>query len=196
MFHWGIHPWAVYGIVALALGFVKYRKGLPGLISSTFYPIIGHRIRGGWGKSIDVIAIVGTTVGIATSFGLSTLQVSGGLTQLFAIENDAWLQLSIIFFVTVIFLLSVLSGINRGMKYLSIGNLTLAAVLLIIVIMIGPTIYIFEHFTLTLGTYISQLVPLSFQTTPYTDNEWLGEWTFFYWAWVNAWSPFVGTFIG
>ncbi|MDE5413356.1 BCCT family transporter [Alkalihalobacterium chitinilyticum] len=195
VFHWGIHPWAVYGIVALALGFVKYRKGLPGLISSTFYPVIGHRIRGGWGKTIDVVAIVGTTVGIATSFGLSTLQVSGGLSQLFPIQNPEVAQLSIILVVTVIFLISVLSGIDRGMKYLSIGNLTLAAVLLITVIVIGPTLFIMEHFTLTLGTYITQLVPLSFQTTPYTDNDWLGEWTFFYWAWVIAWSPFVGTFI-
>ncbi|PSL50985.1 glycine betaine transporter [Salsuginibacillus halophilus] len=195
IFHWGMHPWSVYAIVALALAFAKYRKNLPGLVSSAFYPILKDRVAGPIGKGIDLLATVGTTVGIATSLGLSTLQVSGGLEEVAGIGNTTQLQLIIIGGVTVIFLISVVSGINRGMRYLSIVNLTLMAALLVAVVSFGPTLFIFEHFTKTFGDYVSSAVQLSFDTTPYSDNEWMGEWTFFYWAWIISWSPFVGTFI-
>ncbi|ADU31430.1 BCCT family transporter [Evansella cellulosilytica] len=195
VFHWGIHPWAVYAIVALGLAFAKFRKELPGLISSAFYPIIGERIHGPIGKSIDIVAIIGTTIGIATSFGLSTLQISGGLNELIGIENSIFLQLSIVSVITVVFIVSVVTGINRGMKYLSITNLYIACFLLLAVLFLGPTLFILEHFTKTLGSYISGFIALTYSTTPYTDNEWIGNWTFFYWAWVISWSPFVGTFI-
>lgn len=195
VFHWGLHPWAVYAIVALGLAFAKFRKNLPGLVSSSFYPLLGERIHGPIGKSIDVIAIVGTTVGIATSFGLSTLQMSNGIETLTGIDNGHLLQLSIILIITIIFITSVVTGINRGMRYLSIINLSIACFLLITVILVGPTLFIMEHFSLTIGSYINSFVSLSFNTTPYTNNEWIGNWTFFYWAWVICWSPFVGTFI-
>ncbi|WP_018921570.1 BCCT family transporter [Salsuginibacillus kocurii] len=195
VFHWGLQPWAIYAIVALALGFAKYRKNLPGLISSAFYPILGDRIYGGYGKGIDLIATIGTTVGIATSFGLSTLQFSGGLEEVFGIENQTSTQLIVVATVTVLFLTSVVTGINRGMRYLSISNLGLMGILMIVVLALGPTLFLLEHLSLTLGQYASSIVQLSFETTPYTDNEWMGEWTFFYWAWVISWSPFVGTFI-
>lgn len=195
VFHWGIHPWAIYAIIALGLAIAKFRKNLPGLISSIFYPIIGDKIYGATGKWIDTIAVISTVVGIATSLGLSTMQVGGGLSQVLGWENTNFLQMMIILIVTIVFLSSVLTGINKGMKYLSVGNLALAGFLLFTAFILGPSLFIMEHFTKTIGSYISSFVSLSFYTTPYTDNEWVGEWTFFYWAWLISWSPFVGTFI-
>ncbi|MBP1970526.1 glycine betaine transporter [Virgibacillus natechei] len=195
IFHWGFHPWAIYAVVALGLAFAKYRKNLPGLISSSFYPLIGENIHKWPGKMVDIIAIVATTVGIATSFGLSTLQFGSGLTEIFGLPNNAVVQMAIIVVVTIIFLLSVVSGLNKGMKYLSVSNLGLGAILLLTIIIIGPTVFIFEHFSKTLGNYTSSFINLSFNTTPYSGNEWMGEWTLFYWAWIISWSPFVGTFI-
>lgn len=195
VFHWGVHPWAVYAIVALGLAFAKFRKNLPGLVSSSFYPLIGERIYQWPGKLIDMIVIVATTVGIATSFGMSTLQVGSGLSQIFDLETNMTVYMTIILIVTVIFLLSVMSGLNKGMRYLSITNLGLAGSLLLFALLTGPTVFVLEHFILTTGQYLTQLPSLSFDTTPYTDNEWMGEWTLFYWAWVISWSPFVGTFI-
>lgn len=195
VFHWGVHPWAVYAIVALGLAFAKFRKNLPGLVSSAFYPLIGNGIYNWQGKVIDTIVIIATTVGIATSFGMSTMQVGSGLSQLFDIETTMMIYMVIIAVVTVVFLLSVMSGLNKGMRYLSISNLGLAGVLLAVALVTGPTVFALEHIILTVGQYVTQLPSLSFDTTPYTDNEWMGEWTLFYWAWVISWSPFVGTFI-
>ena len=195
VFHWGIHPWAVYAIVALGLAFAKYRKDLPGLISSSFYPLIGDRINKWPGRVIDIVVIVATTVGIATSLGLSTLQVQSGLSQVFGLSGGAVTQLVIIGTVTIIFLTSAVTGLDKGMKYLSISNLGLAGILLVLAIILGPTVFILEHFSKTLGEYVSSFISLSFNTTPYTNNQWMGDWTMFYWAWVISWSPFVGTFI-
>ncbi|MCE7791743.1 BCCT family transporter [Salipaludibacillus sp. CUR1] len=195
MFHWGLHPWSIYAIVALGLAFAKFRKNLPGLVSSAFFPLIGDGIYRWPGKAIDVVVIVATTIGIATSLGMSTLQVGSGLSQVFAIEPDNLVYLIILSVVTVIFLISVLSGLNKGMRYLSISNLWLAGALLVIGLALGPTVYIMEHITLTFGQYFTQLPQMSFMTTPYSENDWMGEWTLFYWAWVISWSPFVGTFI-
>ncbi|MBU9721180.1 MULTISPECIES: BCCT family transporter [Bacillaceae] len=195
VFHWGIHPWAVYAIVALGLAFAKFRKNLPGLISSSYFSLLGRKINGPIGYSIDIIAIIGTTVGIATSFGLSTIQLGSGLEQLMGTDNTITLQLFIIIIITCIFIFSVVTGINKGMRYLSNINLFIALFLMISVITLGPTLFIMEHIPKTVGNYLSEFVSLSFQTTPYSDNEWIGDWTFFYWAWVISWSPFVGTFI-
>ncbi|KHF40137.1 glycine/betaine ABC transporter permease [Halalkalibacter okhensis] len=195
IFHWGMHPWAVYALIGMALALVKYRKELPGLISSIFYPLLGERIYGPLGKGIDITATVGTSIGIATSFGLSTLQLSGGMEELFGMSSGNTLYIIIIVVITVIYMISVLSGINRGMKYLSEFNLLLAGVLFLVMLIVGPSIFILEHIVKTTGMYISQFITLSFETMPYSDKEWLSEWTFFYWAWVIVWSPFVGTFI-
>ncbi|WP_416147944.1 BCCT family transporter [Salipaludibacillus sp. HK11] len=195
VFHWGFHPWAIYAIVALGLAFAKFRKDLPGLISSTFYPILGDRIRGPIGKTIDIIAIVATTVGIATSFGLSTMQVGIGFSHVFGWDNGTMMQLMIISVVTIIFLISVVSGLNKGMRLLSIGNLSLAGVLLLVGLLLGPTVFILEHFSKTFGQYATGFMQMTFQTTPYSEGEWVQDWTLFYWAWVISWSPFVGTFI-
>ncbi|WP_245608164.1 MULTISPECIES: BCCT family transporter [Salinicoccus] len=196
VFHWGIHPWAIYSIVALSLAFAKFRKDLPGLISSTFYPLIGSYISKWPGKTIDIIAVLATTVGIATSFGLSAMQFGVGLEHVFGLPNNNVSQLIIIGGVTVIFLLSVVTGISKGMKYLSVTNLAIAAVLLSIVLILGPTTYLIEHVSKTIGGYGSGLFGMTFNTTPYSeDNTWMSNWTLFYWAWLISWSPFVGTFI-
>ena len=196
VFHWGIQPWSIYAVVALGLAFAKFRKNLPGLISSSFYPLIGEGIYGWKGKTIDIIAIVATTVGIATSFGLSTMQFGTGLTEVFSLPNNNWMMIGIVVVVTIIFLTSALSGLDKGMKYLSIGNLGLAGLLLVAVLLIGPTVFLLEHILKTIGDYGSHFFQYTFNTTPYsTDNAWMGEWTLFYWAWIISWSPFVGTFI-
>ncbi|MFC3038675.1 BCCT family transporter [Virgibacillus xinjiangensis] len=195
VFHWGFHPWAIYAVVALGLAFAKYRKDLPGLVSSSFYPLIGEHVHKWPGKLIDIVAIVATTVGIATSFGLSTMQFGSGLSQVFGLPNNSWMQLIIIGTVTAIFLISTASGLDKGMKYLSISNLGIAGVLMLMVLILGPTVFLIEHISKTIGQYGSSLFELSFRTTPYTENEWMGTWTLFYWAWIISWSPFVGTFI-
>ncbi|GAE27064.1 glycine betaine transporter OpuD [Halalkalibacter wakoensis JCM 9140] len=195
VFHWGMHPWAVYALVGMALALMKYRKELPGLISSIFYPLLGDKMSGPLGKGIDVTATVGTSIGIATSFGLSTLQLSGGLEQLFGLTSNNTLYLTIIAVITLIYMISVWSGISRGMKYLSEFNLALSGVLLVLLLVVGPTVFVLDHIIKTSGMYISHFVTLSFDTMPYADGDWLGEWTIFYWAWVIVWSPFVGTFI-
>ncbi|WP_017186113.1 BCCT family transporter [Alkalibacillus haloalkaliphilus] len=195
IFHWGVHPWSIYAIVALGLAFAKFRKNLPGLISSAFYNVIGDQIYRWPGKTIDIIVIIATTVGIATSFGMSTLQVGSGLSHVFGIESGNMVYLMIIATVTFIFLLSAVTGLNKGMRYLSVSNLGLAGILLLAGVVLGPTIFIFEHLVRAFGQYATSLPELSFMTTPYTDNEWMGDWTLFYWAWVISWSPFVGTFI-
>ncbi|MFC2947010.1 BCCT family transporter [Virgibacillus sediminis] len=195
VFHWGFHPWAIYAVVALGLAFAKYRKDLPGLVSSSFYPLIGEHVHKWPGKLIDIVAIVATTVGIATSFGLSTMQFGSGLSHVFGTPNNAWTQLIIVGVVTAIFLISAVSGLDKGMKYLSISNLGLAGVLLLTVLIVGPTVFLIEHVSKTIGQYGSSFFEMTFNTTPYTDNEWMGTWTLFYWAWIISWSPFVGTFI-
>lgn len=196
VFHWGLHPWAIYSVVALALAFAKFRKGLPGLISSTFYPLIGSHIYRWPGKVIDISAVLATTVGIATSLGLSAMQFGVGMEHVFGLPNNDFTQLIIIAIVTVIFLLSAVTGVSKGMKYLSVTNLIIAAVLLAVVSILGPTTYLIEHISRTLGQYGSSLFEMSFDTAPYSaGNEWMNNWTLFYWAWLISWSPFVGTFI-
>ncbi|WP_240452376.1 BCCT family transporter [Virgibacillus sp. YIM 98842] len=195
IFHWGIHPWAVYATIALGLAIAKFKKDLPGLISSIFYPLIGQRVHGRVGHTIDILAIVITTIGVATTLGLSTVQLAGGLSEVFGWENSVSLQLSIIAVITVFYLTSVVTGINRGMLYLSVISLSMSAVLMIVVFMLGPTVFLSENIIKMTGQYVSSFVSLTLETTPYTNNQWIGEWTFFYWAWLISWSPFVGTFI-
>ncbi|SER73425.1 BCCT family transporter [Salisediminibacterium halotolerans] len=195
VFHWGIHPWSIYAIVALGLAFAKFRKNLPGMVSSAFYPLLGKHIYKWPGNMIDILVIVATTVGIATSFGMSTMQVGIGLSEVFGIANNEFLYLMIILVVTLIFIISAVSGLNKGMRFLSISNLGLAGILLIAALILGPTVFLLEHIPKTFGSYIAALPDLSLFTTPYSSNEWMGDWTLFYWAWIISWSPFVGTFI-
>ncbi len=194
-FHWCLHPWAIYTLIALAIAYTQFRRGDSGLISATFRPLFGRSVDGPLGKGIDVFATLATVFGVATSLGLGTLQINGGLTYLFGVPNSIWVQLLIILVVTVLFMLSAITGLNRGILYLSNLNMILAVGLLAFVFIAGPTRFILEALTTVVGGYLQNLMAMSFRLTPFTQNEWVGHWTLFYWAWWIAWAPFVGSFI-
>ncbi|WP_164218001.1 BCCT family transporter [Virgibacillus sp. YIM 98842] len=196
-FHWGIHGWSMYGFIALALAFFQFRKGEPGLISATLKPIFGEKMNGPFGTTIDVLATFATVFGVATSLGFGASQINGGLNHLFGIDVGFTAQFFIILIVTVLFLISAWSGLSKGIKYLSNTNMVLALLLLITIIIMGPTLLIFNMFTESFGLYLQNIVQLSFRTAPLeSDNrDWLDAWTIFYWAWWISWGPFVGMFI-
>ncbi|WP_019412788.1 BCCT family transporter [Paenisporosarcina sp. TG20] len=196
-FHWGLHAWAIYAIVALALAYFQFRKGEPGLISATLKPIFGDKMNGPWGVLVDVFAVFATVVGVATTLGLGAIQINGGLSYIFGIENAFGVQVIIIAVVTVLFLISAWSGLSKGIKYLSNINMILAVSLLALVVILGPTVLIFNMFTDTLGRYVQNIVQMSFSAAPLNvgNREWINGWTIFYWAWWISWSPFVGIFI-
>lgn len=194
-FHWGLQPWGIYTVIALALAYFQFRKGQRGLISSTFYPLLGDRVNGPIGKLIDVLAVIATVFGVATSLGLGVLQINGGLTHLTGISGSITTQVIIIVIVTVLYLVSATTGLDRGIKILSNTNLVLAAGLLLFVLFLGPTTFIFNTYTATIGSYLQNLVQMSLRMTPFTESTWVADWTLFYWAWWIAWAPFVGMFI-
>lgn len=194
-FHWGLHPWAIYTIISLSLAYFQYRKGFSGLISSTFYPLLKERIKGPIGKAIDTLSIIATVFGVATSLGLGALQVNGGLSHLVGIPTTTFWQIIIIVIVTVLFLISATTGLDKGILLLSNGNLILATILLLLTFTLGSTSFLLETFTVSFGAYIQNLVQMSLRLTPFQNNPWIGEWTLFYWAWWIAWAPFVGMFI-
>ncbi|MGG3884683.1 glycine betaine uptake BCCT transporter [Brevibacillus panacihumi] len=194
-FHWGLHPWGIYAIIALSLAYFQYRKGAKGLISSTFAPLLGEKVNGPIGRTIDVLSIIATAFGVATSLGLGTLQINGGLSHLFGLASSTTVQIGIIAVITVIFLLSATTGLDKGIKFLSNTNLVVALLLLLLTLILGPTAFLFDTFTSTLGSYLNNLVSMSLRLTPFTQGNWVANWTLFYWAWWIAWAPFVGTFI-
>ncbi len=194
-FHWGLHPWAIYTVIALALAYAQFRKGEKGLISVAFRSLLGNRVEGAGGKAIDTLATIATVFGVATSLGLGTLQIAGGLTRVFGTPNTTTVHLMIIAVVTVIYMTSAMTGLDRGILILSNVNLGIAALLLVFMLAMGPTSFIVDVFTTTLGDYLGNLVPMSFRTAPFSGDPWVGQWTLFYWAWWIAWAPFVGTFI-
>ena len=194
-FHWGLHPWAVYTLISLSLAYFQFRKGLKGLISHTFYPLLGEKIHGPIGKSIDILAIIATAFGVATSLGLGTLQINGGLTHIFGIPNNTFVQFMIIVIVTVLYMISATTGLDKGIKILSNTNITVATGLLLFVLFLGPTSFLFDTFTVTLGGYLQNVIQMSLRLTPFSQGSWIGSWTLFYWAWWIAWAPFVGMFI-
>ncbi|MFB1051883.1 BCCT family transporter [Paraliobacillus sp. JSM ZJ581] len=197
VFHWGLQTWSIYTVIALSVAYFKFRRGAPGLISSTFQPLIGDRTNGWIGNLIDITAVFATIFGVATSLGLGASQISGGLSYVTDIKNNFSTQLIIIVIVTILFMLSAWTGLSKGIKYLSNTNIILAILLLVLTIILGPTIFIFNTLVSTIGDYISALPSLSFHTAPFDENanDWIQDWTVFYWAWFIAWSPFVGTFI-
>ena len=197
-FHWGLHPWGIYTVIGLALAYFKFRKGAPGLISAIFRPLLGDRVNGPIGITIDVIAVFATVFGVATSLGFGAAQISGGLSYVVGgIENTKMTQLIIIAIVTVLFTLSASTGLNKGIKYLSNINIVLAIGLMFFLLFAGPTNFIMDVFTQTLGSYIQNLPSMSFTLGPYSETRqgWIQSWTVFYWAWWIAWAPFVGMFI-
>ncbi|MCR8643554.1 BCCT family transporter [Paenibacillus sp. N1-5-1-14] len=194
-FHWGLHPWAIYALIGLSLAYFQFRKGRKGLISQTFYPILKERVNGPIGKTIDVLAIIATTFGVATSLGLGTLQINGGLAHIINVPFSITSQIIIIVVVTFLYMLSALTGLDKGIKILSNVNLLFVLGLLILTLLFGPTIFILDTFTLTLGRYLQNLVQMSLSLTPFSQGSWVSSWTLFYWAWWISWGPFVGMFI-
>jgi len=195
-FHWGLHPWAIYSVIGLALAYFQFRMGRTGLISQTFVPLLGERrVAGPAGKIIDVLAIIATVFGVATSLGLGALQINGGLSRLTPLPNQAWVQITIIAAVTCLYLFSAMTGLERGIKLLSNANLAVAALILLLTLLLGPAFFIFDLLTTTLGGYLQNLVQMSLRLTPFEGGAWIRSWTLFYWAWWIAWAPFVGMFI-
>jgi len=195
-FHWGVHPWSMYAVIGLTIAYFAYRKGSGNLISATLRPLIGDHASGPPGRAIDVLAIFATLFGSATSLGLGALQITGGLANVF--DSGPYGNLAaagVIAVLTACFVISAVSGIDRGIKYLSNANAGAAALLAFFLFVVGPTVFILGTFTDSIGGYITQLPAMSFRTGVFEGAEWLNGWTIFYWAWWISWTPFVGMFI-
>ena len=193
--HWGLHAWALYTIVALALAYFHFRRGLPLSIRSTLYPLIGKKIYGNWGHLVDILAVFGTMFGVVTSLGLGVMQINSGLESLFGIPNDKMVQYGLIAFITALASMSVMMGLDKGIKRLSDVNIGLTVILLAFMVILGPTLFIFDSFLENIGNYLSSMIPLSTWGEAYSGTDWQSSWTIFYWAWWVSWSPFVGVFI-
>ncbi|MDN3398331.1 BCCT family transporter [Psychrobacter sp. APC 3426] len=193
--HWGLHAWAIYTIVALALAYFHFRRGLPLSIRSTLYPILGRKIYGPWGHTVDILAVFGTMFGVVTSLGLGVMQINSGLENLFGIPNTITVQFVIIAFVTALACGSLMLGLDKGIKRLSDINMGLTGILLAFMVILGPTLFIFDSFFENIGNYLAAVVPLSLWGESYSGTDWQAGWTIFYWAWWVSWAPFVGVFI-
>ncbi|MFL1465754.1 BCCT family transporter [Marinobacter sp. HN1S83] len=194
MFHWGLHPWAMYGIVGLSLAFFAYNKGLPLTIRSAFFPILGNRIWGPIGHVIDIVAVLATIFGLATSLGLGAQQAASGLAYLGIVENGIGTQIGLIAFITAIAIFSVVRGLDGGVKLLSNINMVIAFILLLFVIVVGSISGFFANLFDLFWSYGKNILPLS-NWVGREDETWFHGWTVFYWAWWISWSPFVGMFI-
>ncbi|MCM3668729.1 BCCT family transporter [Mesobacillus maritimus] len=195
--HWGFHAWAIYSVIALVLAYYKFRKDKPGLMSATLTPLLGKRANGPLGTTIDVVAVFATIFGVAASLGLGAAQINGGLNYVAGVPNSFPIQLIIIAIVTVLFMLSATTGLNKGIKYLSNANLILAVILLFTFLILSPTRFVLDLFVTTLGSYVQNLPSMGLRLSPFNQERatWIQDWTIFYWAWWIAWAPFVGTFI-
>jgi len=194
-FHWGLHAWAIYAVVALTLAFFSFRHGLPLTLRSALYPLIGNRIHGPIGHAVDVFAIIGTVLGVATSLGLGVAQMNSGLNHLFGIPVGVMPQIILIVITCGLATLSVASGLDKGIRILSEANMVLAVILLLFVLVAGPTVFLLQTFVQNTGAYLSDIVNKTFNLYAYEPTDWIGGWTLFYWGWWIAWSPFVGLFI-
>jgi glycine betaine transporter len=194
-FHWALHPWALYAIVGLALGYFCFRRGMPNLVSSVFYPLLGDRVYGPIGKAIDILAIFATMFGSATSLGLGALQINSGLDFVWGVDSTIGLTVVIIAVLTLLFVISAISGVERGVQWLSNFNMLVAVLLALFLLVVGPTVFIFGTLVEATGDYFGGLLSRSFQTGVHGGSEWLGSWTIFYWVWWMSWTPFVGTFL-
>ena len=194
-FHWGIHAWAMYAVVALILAYFGYRHDLPLTIRSALYPIFGERIYGPLGTAVDIFAILSTVTGVATSLGFGVLQINSGLAYLFDVPTNIGVQVVLIIATTILATISVVMGLDAGIKRLSEINIILAIILLTLVLSFGPTVLLLQVFVQNTGDYLSDLVSKTFNLYAYTPTDWLGGWTIFYWGWWLSWAPFVGLFI-
>ena len=194
-FHWGVHAWAIYAVVALSLAYFAFRHNLPLTIRSAFYPLIGERIYGPTGHAIDTFAVLGTIFGVATSLGFGAMQVGSGLNYLFDLPNTVWMHVVIIAVITGIATVSVALGLDSGIRRISELNMILALTLLLFVLIAGPTAFLLQAFVQNIGAYLTEVVYKTFNLYAYEPTGWIGGWTLFYWGWWIAWAPFVGMFI-
>lgn len=194
--HWGFHGWAIYAIVALALAYFHFRKGLPLTIRSALYPLLGDKIYGPWGDAVDILAVFGTMFGIVTSLGLGAMQINSGLGEVFGIGQSVTVQIIIIALITLAATISVVAGLDGGIKRLSNLNVSFSLLFLLFLLIVGPTVFIFDLFVQSYGDYLANFVSWATWTEAYTaDGTWQNGWTIFYWAWWISWSPFVGVFV-
>jgi choline/glycine/proline betaine transport protein len=195
--HWGLHAWAVYAVIGLSIAYFTYRKGLPLSLRSCFYPIFGDRIHGWIGHSIDIIAVFGTLFGLATSLGAGAGSVSAGFHRLFGTPDTVTMQLTVIGVITLAATISLVTGVDKGIKILSEANMVIAGLLLLFVFLVGPTVFILERFTESVGLYLNNFVDRSFRLgLPGTsESGWIKGWSVVYWGWWIAWAPFVGMFV-
>ena len=197
--HWGLHPWAVYAVIGLALAYAIHRRGRPVSIRWALEPILGSRVKGWIGDLVDVLAIFGTIFGVATSLGLGVNQISSGLKAIGLVDKaDNTLLVVLIIVVTFIATMSVVSGVGAGMKWLSNINLSVAGLLMIAVLLLGPTLFLFQNFVQSLGIYLANFFNMTFDTGAFQGEDahaWSSRWTIFYWGWWISWAPFVGIFI-
>jgi choline/glycine/proline betaine transport protein len=197
--HWGLHAWAIYVVVGVSIAYAVHRKGRPISIRWTLEPLLGtRRVAGGWGNLIDVVALVGTLFGVATSLGLGVLQISAGLEEANIMQATQMTQIGLILCIITLTIVSLVSGVGKGMKWLSNTNLILAGALLLFVLFTGPTLFLLREFVQSVGNYLQNVVGLTFNTLAFSGAEgeaWQAAWTTFYWGWWISWAPFVGIFI-
>jgi len=194
-FHWGLHAWAIYALVALVMAYFSFRHGLPLTLRSALYPIFGDRIYGWLGHAVDVFAVTSTIFGVATSLGIGASQINAGLAYVFGIDISVGNQILLMIGVIAIAVVSVISGLDKGIRRLSEINMVLAVGLLVFVLVLGPTIFLLQAFLQNTGAYLSDIVRNTFNLFAYEKTDWIGGWTIFYWGWWIAWAPFVGLFI-
>lgn len=194
-FHWGLNAWAIYALVALTLAYFSFRHDLPLTLRSALYPMIGDKIYGWQGNVVDSFAVIGTLFGVATSLGLGVLQINAGLNYLFGLSQSSIIQVVLIFCITCFAIVSVTSGLDKGIRRLSEFNMILAVSLLVLILALGPTVFLLKAYMQNTGAYLSDIVRNTFNLFAYQKTDWMGGWTIFYWGWWLAWAPFVGVFI-
>lgn len=194
-FHWGLHAWAIYAVVGLILAYFSFRLNLPLTLRSALYPMIGDRIYGWAGHTVDILAVVSTVFGIATSLGLGAAQINSGLNYLFGMEESVPMQIYLMIGIIAVAIVSVATGLDKGIRRLSELNMILAIALLLFILILGPTVFLLAAYVQNTGAYLSDIVRNTFNLFAYDKTDWIGGWTIFYWGWWLAWAPFVGLFI-
>jgi len=193
--HYGLHAWGIYALVGLSLAFFAFNKKLPLTIRSVFHPLLGERIHGWMGDVIDIVAVVATLFGLATSLGFGVQQVSSGLSYLFSTPDTRWMQVFLIIIITLAATVSVVLGLDKGVRVLSEMNMRLGLIFLVLMLILGPTIFLLDSFIQNTGYYLQEIISIGTWTETYKTTNWQNDWTVFYWAWWISWSPFVGMFI-
>ncbi len=193
--HWGLHAWGIYALIGLALAFFAFSKKLPLSIRSVFHPLLGDKIHGPFGDVIDILSVVPTLFGLATSLGFGAQQIGAGINYLFGLENSIELQVTLIVLITIAATVSVVLGLDKGVKVLSVLNIRLGMVFLVVLLFLGPTLFILNGFVQTTGGYLQSLLQIGTHTGNFAGGEFQRDWTLVYWAWWISWSPFVGMFI-